>query len=96
MIFKGNIVAPLRQRELAQLAQIMTPLTPANIGAEEFQGPVECDEEGMASRPSAVMGEEEMSWDLLFGDLVGGLDAGEILDLAAQLDGDGMFSSVAS
>ena len=104
MISKGNVVAPMRKVELNQLAQIMTPLT---ADALHFQSPP-CPRinlsqgEAMAhpiNVPSSVApdqeeGEAGLSWDLLMGDSVVGLDQTAILDLAARLDVDSLMHTV--
>ncbi|KAH8430543.1 uncharacterized protein LDX57_008207 [Aspergillus melleus] len=84
MIAKGNVVAPLRQVELGQLAQVMTPLTPNEL---HFQSPSPRGEPS-GNEPSVVFGEEEPSWELFIGNAIVDLNSGEILDLAAQLDVD--------
>ncbi|KAL4894788.1 fungal-specific transcription factor domain-containing protein [Aspergillus ambiguus] len=90
MISKGNVVAPLRKVELSQLAHIMTPLTPNEL---HFQSPSPSREPPGNEHPTVFSTEEEPSWDLFIGNTIVGLDPGEILDLAAQLDvGPGMYS----
>lgn len=104
MISKGNVVAPMRKVELNQLAQTMTPLT---VDALHFQSPPfprtnVSQREAMADSinvPSSVApgqeeGEAGLSWDLLMGDSVVGLDQTAILDLAARLDVDNLMHTV--
>ncbi|KAF5855188.1 hypothetical protein ETB97_009742 [Aspergillus alliaceus] len=83
MIAKGNVGAPLCKLELSQIAQILTPLTPNEMHFQSSSPPWE----PLRNEPSTILGTEaEPSWDLFIEILFVGLNPGEILDLAEQLD----------
>lgn len=96
LIAKGNLAAPLRRLELRQLETILAPLTPRNTTLQISQltplnnaGHIE-DVEDVYAFDEVNMG-EEFGWDVLALNSSVSLPPRELLDLADQLDMDGIM-----
>ncbi|KAJ5811418.1 hypothetical protein N7474_007719 [Penicillium riverlandense] len=96
LIAKGNLAAPLRRLELRQLEIILAPLTPRNTTLQlpkltplNNTGSIE-DVEDVYAFDEVNMG-EEFGWDVLALNSSVSLPPQELLDLADQLDMDGIM-----
>jgi hypothetical protein len=96
LIAKGNLAAPLRRLELRQLETILAPLTPRNTTLQippltplNNAGSIE-DIEDVYAFDEVNMG-EEFGWDVLALNPSVSLPPRELLDLADQLDMDGIM-----
>jgi hypothetical protein len=96
LIAKGNLAAPLRRLELKQLEVILAPLTPRNTTLQiphltslNNYGNMDDGESGHAF-DDVDMG-EEFGWDGLALNSSVSLPPRELLDLADQLDMEGIM-----
>ncbi|OQE22806.1 hypothetical protein PENFLA_c012G09477 [Penicillium flavigenum] len=92
LISKGNLAAPLRRLELRQLEQILAPLTPKLANHNLPQ--VNLDEGNEIHEDHYGFDHEEFEWDLLGLNSSVSLPPRELLDLADQLDVEGIMQSV--
>ncbi|KAJ5404987.1 transcriptional regulator family: Fungal Specific TF [Penicillium sp. CMV-2018d] len=93
LISKGNLAAPLRRLELRQLEQILAPLTPKLANHHLPQVNLDESNEINEEEPYAF-DHEEFEWDLLGLNSSVSLPPRELLDLADQLDMEGIMQSV--
>lgn len=93
LISKGNLAAPLRRLELRQLEQILAPLTPTLANHHLPQVNLDESNEINEEEPYAF-DHEEFEWDLLGLNSSVSLPPRELLDLADQLDMEGIMQSV--
>lgn len=89
LVSKGNIAAPLRRLELRHLEHVLAPLTP-KISSNPL--PPNLNEENEGNEPS-MFDQEEFEWDMLGLNSSVSLPPQELLELADQLDVDGMIQS---
>lgn len=92
LIAKGNLAAPLRRLELKQLEQILAPLTPKLANHSLPQANL--DEYNEINEEPYSFDHEEFEWDLLGLNSSVSLPPRELLDLADQLDVEGIMQSV--
>jgi hypothetical protein len=92
LISKGNLAAPLRRLELRQLEQILAPITPKLTNDHLPQ--VNLHEGNEINEEPYVFDHEEFEWDLLGLNSSVSIPPRELLDLADQLDVDGIMQSV--
>ncbi|CAG7952694.1 unnamed protein product [Penicillium olsonii] len=91
LISKGNLAAPLRRLELRQLEHVLAPLTPK----QSYRlPPVSSQEVNEVHEESYLFDQEEFEWDMLGLNSSVSLPPRELLDLADQLDMEGIMQSV--
>lgn len=91
LISKGNLAAPLRRLELRQLEHVLAPLTPK---LSFRTPPVNVNEGNEINEESYMFDQEEFEWDMLGLNSSVSLPPRELLDLADQLDVEGIMQSV--
>ncbi|KAJ5366316.1 Transcription factor [Penicillium brevicompactum] len=91
LISKGNLAAPLRRLELRQLEHVLAPLTPK---LSYRPPPRDVHEENEINEESYMFDQEEFEWDMLGLNSSVSLPPQELLDLADQLDVEGIMQSV--
>ncbi|KAJ5497430.1 Transcription factor [Penicillium fimorum] len=92
LISKGNLAAPLRRLELRQLEQILAPITPKLTNHHLPQ--VNMNEGNEINEEPYAFDHEEFEWDLLGLNSSVTIPPRELLDLADQLDMEGIMQSV--
>ncbi|KAJ5783102.1 transcriptional regulator family: Fungal Specific TF [Penicillium paradoxum] len=92
LIAKGNLAGPLRRLELKQLEQILAPLTP-KLSTHHLP-PVNLDGGNEISEEAYSFDHDEFEWDMLALNPSVSLPPRELLDLADQLDVEGIMQSV--
>ncbi|CAG7949011.1 unnamed protein product [Penicillium salamii] len=91
LISKGNLAAPLRRLELRHLEHVLAPLTPKL----SYRPPPASSHEGNEiNEDSYIFDQEEFEWDMLGLNSSVSLPPRELLDLADQLDVEGIMQSV--
>lgn len=90
LISKGNLAAPLRRLELRQLEHVLAPLTPK---PSDRPLPRDSHEENEINEESYMFDQEEFEWDMLGLNSSVSLPPQELLDLADQLDVEGIMQS---
>jgi proline utilization trans-activator len=92
LIAKGNLAAPLRRLELRQLEQILAPLTPR---LTNYSLPAASLGDGSDNNEETyTFDQDEFEWDMLALNSSVSLPPRELLDLADQLDVDGIMQTV--
>lgn len=92
IIAKGNLAATLRRLELKHLEHILAPLTP-RLNNHHLP-PVHMDGGSGISEEPYTFDQEEFEWDMLALNSSVTLPPRELLDLADQLDVEGIMQSV--
>lgn len=104
LVIMGNLTAPLRRAELDHLKRVMGPFIAELSGSELIANGNEAAGPGVLAAEDDVLGESanlgagttapeqaELDWDIFSVEATVGLEPRELLDLAEQLDVEGIM-----